>query len=97
VILIISREFLITGLRSLAATKGTIIPADNLGKHKTTWQMITIIYFLLLLSLSEIQSPAWFSLAGSAGTHLLVPITVVLSVYSGLAYLFKNREIIKTA
>jgi alkylation response protein AidB-like acyl-CoA dehydrogenase len=42
VILIISREFLITGLRSLAATKGTIIPADNLGKHKTAWQMDTI-------------------------------------------------------
>ena len=97
VILIISREFLITGLRSLAATKGTIIPADNLGKHKTAWQMITIIYFLFLLSLSEIQHPDWFSLAWSAGTHLLIPITVILSVYSGLAYLFKNREIIKTA
>jgi len=97
VILIISREFLITGLRSLAATKGLVIPADNLGKHKTTWQMITITYFLLLLGLGEIQHPAWFPTAWFIGTHVFVPITVILSVYSGLAYLFKNRELIKAA
>jgi hypothetical protein len=31
------------------------------------------------------------------GTHILVPITVVLSIYSGLAYLFKNRALIQNA
>jgi CDP-diacylglycerol--glycerol-3-phosphate 3-phosphatidyltransferase len=97
VILIISREFLITGLRSLAATKGLVIPADNLGKHKTTWQMITITFFLILLALGEIQHPAWFPGAWFVGTHVFVPITVILSIYSGLAYLFKNRELIKAA
>jgi CDP-diacylglycerol--glycerol-3-phosphate 3-phosphatidyltransferase len=97
VILVISREFLITGLRSLAATKGLVIPADNLGKHKTTWQMITITYFLLLLAIGEIEHPHWFSTAWFAGTHILVPITVILSIYSGLAYLFKNRELIRGA
>lgn len=97
VILIISREFLITGLRSLAASKGQVIPADNLGKHKTTWQMITIIYFLLLLALGETWKPAWFEYAWFAGTYALVPVTVFLSVYSGLAYLFKNRSLIEVA
>jgi len=97
VILIISREFLITGLRSLAAAKGRVIPADNLGKHKTTWQMITITYFLLLISIAEIQHPAWLPQAWFVGTHIFVPLTVVLSVYSGLAYLFKNRELIEAA
>ena len=97
VILVISREFLITGLRSLAATKGLVIPADNLGKHKTTWQMITITYFLLLLAIGEIDHPAWFSTAWFLGTHVFVPITVILSVYSGLAYFFKNRELITEA
>jgi CDP-diacylglycerol--glycerol-3-phosphate 3-phosphatidyltransferase len=97
VILIISREFLITGLRSLAATKGLVIPADNLGKHKTTWQMLTITYFLLLLSFAEIQHPAWFPAAWFVGTHVFVPITLILSVYSGLAYLSKNRDLIKAA
>lgn len=97
VILIISREFLITGLRSLAATKGLVIPADNLGKHKTTWQMLTITYFLLLLALAEIQHPAWLPTAWFVGTHVFVPVTVILSIYSGLAYLFKNRELIRAA
>jgi CDP-diacylglycerol--glycerol-3-phosphate 3-phosphatidyltransferase len=97
VILIISREFLITGLRSLAATKGLVIPADNLGKHKTTWQMITITFFLLLLALGEIHVPAWFPTAWFVGTHVFVPVTVILSIYSGLAYLFKNRELIEAA
>ena len=48
-IIIISREFLITGLRMLAASKGVLLPAENLGKHKTIWQIITVLYFLLLL------------------------------------------------
>ena len=94
VILIISREFLITGLRSLAASKSLILPAEKLGKHKTTWQMITILYFLLLLSIRGFVDAAWLSTAWMAGTHLLVPVTVALSVYSGLAYLFKNRRLI---
>ncbi|MEI8292524.1 MAG: CDP-diacylglycerol--glycerol-3-phosphate 3-phosphatidyltransferase [bacterium] len=97
VILVISREFLITGLRSLAATNGFVIPADNLGKHKTTWQMLTIIYFLLLLALGEVTRLSWFEAAWVVGTHGLVPLTVILSVYSGLAYFFKNRDLIKTA
>ena len=46
VIIIISREFLITGLRLLASSKNIILPAEKLGKHKTAWQMITIIYYL---------------------------------------------------
>ncbi len=96
VIVIISREFLITGLRSLAASKGTVIPADRLGKHKTAWQMITIIYFLLLLSISEWSHAAWTCLAWTFGQTGLVAITVALTVYSGIAYLWKNRALIKT-
>jgi CDP-diacylglycerol--glycerol-3-phosphate 3-phosphatidyltransferase len=49
VILIIAREFMITGLRLVAAAKNIVLPAEKLGKHKTTWQMVCIIYYLLLL------------------------------------------------
>lgn len=94
VILIISREFLITGLRSLAASKGLVLPAEKLGKHKTTWQMITIIYFLLLLGIAEWTQAPILGLAWNAGTLLLMPVTVILSVYSGIAYLAKNRSLI---
>jgi len=95
VILIISREFLITGLRSLAASKGLVLPAEKLGKHKTTWQMITIIFFLMLLSIAEWTQFPILGLAWNAGTIVLVPVTVILSVYSGLAYLAKNRRLIE--
>ena len=94
VVLIISREFLITGLRSLAASKGIVISADTLGKHKTSWQMGTTLYFLLLLGWKEFSCPTWFESAWWAGTHIFVPIMVALSTWSGLAYLFKNRDLI---
>lgn len=94
VILIIAREFLITGLRSLAASNGVVMSADTLGKHKTSWQMGTILYFLLLLAWREFLVPEWFDEAWWAGTHVFVPVTVVLSTWSGLAYLWKNRALI---
>jgi len=97
VIVIISREFLITGLRSLASTKGIVLPAERLGKHKTAWQMITIIYFLILLAVAEWSPAAWTRPAWVAGTTVLVGITVLLTVYSGGAYLIKNRGLLKTA
>lgn len=96
VIVIISREFLITGLRSLASSKGIIVPADKLGKHKTAWQMITILYFLFLLTLGEWSPGPWLSGAWAFGTYGLVSITVILTVYSGAAYLAKNRSLIRT-
>jgi len=96
VIVIISREFLITGLRSLAASRGIVMAADSLGKHKTAWQMITISYFLLLLCIGEWSSPGWPQAAWVFGRSGLVPLTVILTVYSGIAYLWKNRSLIET-
>jgi CDP-diacylglycerol--glycerol-3-phosphate 3-phosphatidyltransferase len=96
VILIISREFLITGLRSLAASKGVVLPAENLGKHKTSWQIATILYFLLLLAIRENANPSWLPWAWTAGQTVLVPVTVILSVYSGISYLVKNRSLLDT-
>ncbi|MCL1971774.1 MAG: CDP-diacylglycerol--glycerol-3-phosphate 3-phosphatidyltransferase [Endomicrobia bacterium] len=49
VIVIISREFLITGLRTIAAAKNVIIPADKAGKIKTTTQIVAIIIILIVL------------------------------------------------
>lgn len=96
VIVIISREFLITGLRSLAASKAIVIPADKLGKHKTAWQMITIIYLLILLALGEWSAPEAVIRAGASAVPILIGITIILTVYSGLAYFWKNRAIIQT-
>ena len=99
VIVIISREFLITGLRLLASSKGIVLPAEKLGKHKTAWQMITIIFFLLLLAARDFpwgNSPFAAQCWNRVGPAL-VAITIALTIFSGGAYLWKNRGLITNA
>lgn len=98
VIVIVSREFLITGLRLLASSKGIILPAEKLGKHKTAWQMITILFFLTLLAVRDYfgPGPIW-TIAWTWGGMTLVTVTVVLTFYSGLTYLWKNRTLLTTS
>ena len=101
-IVIIAREFLITGLRLLAAGKGTVLSAEQLGKHKAIWQIITAIYFLLLLTLMEWERAGWLSLhaakwwgfAWKYGGWTLSTVTVVLTIGSGVGYAWKHRELI---
>src|SRR5437870_2521036 len=52
---VVARDFLITGLRLMASARGQILPAGSLGKHKTSWQIITVLFFLLLLSVRELK------------------------------------------
>jgi len=99
-VVIISREFLITGLRLLAASKGIILPSEKLGKHKTAWQIITVIYFLLLLSLMEFDKAGllnelfWWAHAWLIGGSILTYLAVALTLYSGGGYCWKNRSLI---
>ena len=97
VIVIITREFLITGLRQLAAGQGVILPADPLGKHKTAWQLITILFFLTLLAAGDLfgDGTQWLRFLWMEVGPWLIGITVVLTIYSGLAYLWKNRNLLK--
>ncbi len=99
VIVIIAREFLITGLRLLAGAKGVVLPAEKLGKHKTAWQMATIIFFLLLLALGEWNSRrlAWVPQAWDYIGEPMVAITTLLTVYSGAGYFWKNRALIASS
>src|SRR6201987_6104837 len=52
---VVARDFLITGLRLMASARGRILPAESLGKQKTSWQVITVIFFLCLLAASELK------------------------------------------
>jgi CDP-diacylglycerol--glycerol-3-phosphate 3-phosphatidyltransferase len=102
-IIIISREFLITGLRLLAVSKGVLLPAEKLGKHKTIWQIITVLYFLLLLSVAEVErtglidARAWWPFAWKWGGTALIALATLLTLYSGLGYLWRNRRLIEAA
>lgn len=98
VIIIIGREFLITGLRLIAGGKGRILPAERLGKHKTIWQMMTIIFFLLLMALPEwMPIPWWWQIAWVDGGTFFVSVTTGLTLYSGLGYLWKNRSLLSNS
>ena len=98
--IVVARDFLITGLRIMAATKGLVLPAERLGKHKTSWQIVTVVFFLLLLAVQELRyagdDVTWWLRAWNDGGRILVWLTVVLTVYSGLAYAWANRGVVMT-
>lgn len=101
VVIIVAREFAITGLRLLAASKNMVLAAEGLGKHKTTSQIITIISILLMLSYPQwgefwkilfeykIFGMPWLEFF----TELSKWIAVLLTIISGVYYLWCNREI----
>jgi len=96
---VVARDFLITGLRLMATAKGRVLPAERLGKQKTSWQIITVIFFLALLAASELRyaderSTWWWLRARDEAGPVLVWITVALTVYSGLGFTWRNRELI---
>jgi CDP-diacylglycerol--glycerol-3-phosphate 3-phosphatidyltransferase len=95
---VVARDFLITGLRLMATAKGRILPAESLGKQKTSWQVITVIFFLGLFSASELrfasEESTWWLRAWNQAGPILVWITVALTLYSGIGYVWRNREII---
>ncbi len=96
VIVIVGREFLVTGLRLIASSRGVVLPSERLGKLKMVAQVATVVFFLVLLMLPEwrIQlsptSLTWSSFVGSA----LLGLTVVLTLVSGLGYVWRNRELL---
>lgn len=83
VIIIISREFIISGFRLVASDNGVVIAASYWGKFKTTFQMLMIV--VLLLDLGGI-----FDLIG----EILTWIALILTVVSLMDYLIKNKHVI---
>lgn len=87
VILIISREFLISGFRTLAASKGVTIAANPWGKIKTVFQMVLIVVILLNYTGYVAFTTSWIT--------PLVAIVVLLTATSGATYIYENIEVIK--
>ncbi len=99
VVVIISREFIITGMRLLAASRGKIISAGKWGKHKTTSQMTTVMIFLVALSIRQIAPAFWdthFDRHFAILKFTVLYITVALTMMSGLLYLKEHRDILSS-
>ena len=98
-VIIIAREIMITSLRLFALNKGKVLSAARAGKHKTVVQMGVIFTILGFILLKEIVlkystwNPAWEKMFRQ-GIFFLMLLTVGLTLYSGLSYLWENRKII---
>ena len=106
VIVIVSRELAITGLRLLAANKQVVLPAENIGKRKTNFQFAAVISLLVIISYPE-WGEVWgegiwlkffgFEIAGWPWSIWFTLIAtwgaVGLTLVSGIHYLWQNRDL----
>ena len=95
-LLILSREFLITGLRLVAASSGIILAAEKSGKHKTVSQIVSAILLLLAIAIRKdfpTLFPEIFGYSFDAILHwagvLFFVLAAVLTVTSGTVYMIK--------
>jgi CDP-diacylglycerol--glycerol-3-phosphate 3-phosphatidyltransferase len=82
VIVIVSREFIISGFRLIAAEQGVVIAASYWGKFKTTFQMIAVILMILNLPVLSLL------------TTICTWIALILTVVSLVDYIAKNHRIL---
>ena len=85
VIVIIAREFIISGFRLVASDNGVVIAASYWGKFKTTFQMLMVIVLIL-----DIQMP-FFQILGTVLTY----VALILTVVSLIDYIVKNKDVLK--
>ena len=87
VLLIMARELIISGFRLVAAGKGLVISADKSGKIKTFFTDVTIVWILVFMSFDL----PYLKLVGL----ILLGVSVLLTVYSGIECIVKNKHVVK--
>lgn len=93
VLIILAREFIVSGVRMMAASKGVVIAASMLGKFKTVFQMAAIVLFVVKDSHAHdsiqaaLHDPLWIT------SWIVMTIALVLTVASLVDYLMKARPL----
>lgn len=87
-IVMIGREYAITGLRAVASTAGLVIAASKVAKWKTATQMVAIV----LLMLNNFP----FAFLDLPMDQIMLYISAILTLWSGFDYFYKNRHVIRT-
>ena len=101
VCIIIVREFAVSGIRMLASAKGVVIAAKMIGKIKTVTQMVAVSYLMFeTLLIKIIDAASSCDLADiTDGVQLvgniLLIISVIMTIISGVDYLLKNKDFLK--
>lgn len=81
--LIVLREFLVSGLRLVAVEKQKVIAAGKLGKQKTFWTMLALLYYLMNFQTLNL-------LTG----QILIALMLILTIISGIEYIYKNKDVL---
>ncbi len=89
VIIILAREFAITGLRTVAVEHGIVVAASPLGKLKTVFQMLAIC-FLLIYTAPFLPSQVFFVIG-----QVLMYLALLLTVVSGVDYVVKCKSVFR--
>ncbi len=84
-IVILAREFTVSGMRTVAASEGIVIAAAMSGKIKTVLQMLSVIALLLLNAIA--------STVLTVTAYVLLYASLVMTVFSGIEYVIKNRKV----
>ena len=100
-VVIIGREFLVTGLRLLAAHRGSVVSAGRWGKHKTVWQIVAIVVLLLGLAVRR-DYMAWaapvtlnrFDLLFGRLAYVISLAVAGVTLLSGWLYFHQHRDVI---
>lgn len=95
VALILFREFMVTSVRLLAAKDGVVVAASMAGKMKTVMQMAAILYMLAAMQIAELVSNAVLSRVLLAVGDGLIWVSAVLTVISGIQYVWNLRHYFK--
>ena len=92
VVIIIAREFMVTSIRLVAvSSNGRVIAASWIGKLKTIIQMLSVISILMLCTVDQfVPLPAWLEIG--AVSHTLMWISAVITIISGVDYIWKNWD-----
>ena len=91
--LIMARELIISAFRQIAAAGGVVMAADKLGKIKTVFQDLSIVAFLVGGSLTSFVFGKYILFVAAA----LFAVATVLTVWSGIAYVANNPQVLKDA
>lgn len=99
VIIVLFREFAVTSIRLIAASKGKVVAANIWGKAKTVSQMIAVIAIMVLQIIIDITQLANSYSADVAAAfwivnEILLWISTVFAIISGIIYIVQNKEFI---
>lgn len=95
VLIILAREFIVSGIRMVAASKGEVIAASWYGKAKTVFQMVAIVLFLAKDALVFPTAVAAFTNPLFVLSWTVMAIALILTIMSMLDYLVKARHLLK--